>query len=169
MGHIHDQSPDAHTGTSHGAETSYYPPTLVDNPGSGQPPNACFHTPLTTVETESHGSDLAEAAPNLPIHEAYRISKDTRSAHIDHQSVTPPTTTGDTKEGTPLLKFIYGHLYNGKLAKRYEHAPTDECPLCHHPDSCTRIAGERDAHKNLSINRHNAACRLIQAAIRNSA
>ena len=45
-------------------------------------------------------------------------------------------------EGTSLLKFVYGQLYNGKLAKRYGHAPTDECPLCHKPDSCTHIAGE---------------------------
>ena len=30
-------------------------------------------------------------------------------------------------EGTSLLKFIYGHLYNGKLAKRYGHAPIYEC------------------------------------------
>ena len=30
------------------------------------------------------------------------------------------------KEGITLLKFMYGQLYNGKLAKRYEHAPTYE-------------------------------------------
>ena len=30
------------------------------------------------------------------------------------------------KEGTILLKFIYGQLYNGKLAMRYGHAPTDK-------------------------------------------
>ena len=35
-------------------------------------------------------------------------------------------------EGSTLLKFIYGQLYNDKLANRYGHAPTDECPLCHH-------------------------------------
>ena len=45
-------------------------------------------------------------------------------------------------EGTSLLKFIYGQLYNGTLVMRYGHAPTDECPLCHMPDSCTHIAGE---------------------------
>ncbi len=44
------------------------------------------------------------------------------------------------KEGTILLKFIYVQLYNGKLAKRYGHAPTDKCPLCHKPDSCTHVA-----------------------------
>ncbi len=73
------------------------------------------------------------------------------------------------REGTKLLKFIHGQLYNGKLATRYGHAPTDECPLCHRPDSCTHIAGECKAHKNLAISRHNAACQLIHAAIRNSA
>jgi hypothetical protein len=73
------------------------------------------------------------------------------------------------KEGTILLKFLYGQLYNGRLVKRYGHAPTDECPLCHRPDSCTHIVGECKYHKNLSISRHNAACQLIHAAIRNSA
>ena len=75
----------------------------------------------------------------------------------------------NSKEGTKLLKFIHGQLYNGKLAKRYGHAPTDERPLCHRPDSCTHIAGECKAHKNLAISRHNAACQLVHAAIRNSA
>ncbi len=56
-----------------------------------------------------------------------------------------------SKEGTNLLNFIHGQLYNGKLAKRYGHAPTDECPLCHHPDSSKHIARECKAHKNLSI------------------
>ena len=48
----------------------------------------------------------------------------------------------NSKEGTNLLTFIHGKLYNGKIAKRYGHTPTDECPLCHRPDSCTRIVGE---------------------------
>ena len=33
------------------------------------------------------------------------------------------------KEDTNLLKFIYGRLYNGKLAKRYGHAPDGRVPL----------------------------------------
>jgi hypothetical protein len=70
------------------------------------------------------------------------------------------------KEGTTLLKFIYGKLYNGKIAKRYGHAPTDECLLCHKHDSCTHIAGEYTDHEGLRIERHNAACQLIHAAIR---
>jgi hypothetical protein len=49
--------------------------------------------------------------------------------------------TSNSKEGTTLLKFIHEQLYNGKLAQRYGHAPTDECPFCHKPDSCTHIAG----------------------------
>ena len=63
-----------------------------------------------------------------------------------------------SKEGTDLLKYLYGQLHNGKLAHRYGHAPTDECPLCYLPDSCTQIAGNCEARKNLHINRHNAAC-----------
>ena len=69
------------------------------------------------------------------------------------------------KEGTNLLKFIYGQLYNGKLDKLYGHAPTDECPLCHLQDSCTHIAGECANHEGLRITRHNAACQLIHAVI----
>jgi len=72
-------------------------------------------------------------------------------------------------EGTSLLKFIYGQLYNGKLAMRYGHSLTVECPLCHIPESCTHIAGECPYHEALCISRHNAACRLIHAAIRKTA
>jgi len=71
--------------------------------------------------------------------------------------------------GTNLLKFAYDQLYNGKLALRYRHVPTHECPLCHLPDSCTHIAGKFKAHKNLTISRHNAACQLVHTAIRNAA
>jgi hypothetical protein len=68
-------------------------------------------------------------------------------------------------EGTILLKFIYGQLYNGKLAKRYGHAPKDDCPLCHKLDSCTHIARECKGHEGLRIERDNAACQLIPTAI----
>ena len=77
--------------------------------------------------------------------------------------------TSHPKEGTIVLKFVYGQLYNGKLAKRYGHAPTDECPSCHKPDSCTHIAGECPDHEARRIGIHNAACRLIHAAIRKNA
>ena len=72
-------------------------------------------------------------------------------------------------EGTSLLKFIYGKLYNGKFVRRYGHAISDECPLCHMPDSCTYIAGEYPDHEALRISRHNAACQLVHAAIRKTA
>ena len=68
-------------------------------------------------------------------------------------------------EVTSLLKFIYGQLYNGKLTMRYGHAPTNECPLCHMPDSCTHIAGKCPDHEALRISRHNTACQLIHTAI----
>jgi hypothetical protein len=72
-------------------------------------------------------------------------------------------------EGTTLLNFVYCQLYNGNLAKRYGHAPTHECPLCHKPDSCTHFAGECLSHKAFTISRHNAARQPIHAAIRKSA
>ena len=69
-------------------------------------------------------------------------------------------------EGTTLLKFVYGQLYNGKLVKRCGHAPTNECPLWHNPDSCTNIAGECPYHKAFTISQHESACHLIPASIR---
>ena len=53
-------------------------------------------------------------------------------------------------EGTALIKFIYGQLYNGKLAMRYKHAPTYECALCHMLDSCTHNAEECLDHEALA-------------------
>ena len=61
------------------------------------------------------------------------------------------------KEGITLLEFMYGQLYNGKLAKRYGQAPTDEGPICHKL--------ECKDHEALRISRHNAACQLVHAAI----
>ena len=52
---------------------------------------------------------------------------------------------------------------------RYGHAPTNECPLCHMPDSCTHIAWECPDHEALRISRHSAACQLVHAAIRKTA
>jgi len=52
---------------------------------------------------------------------------------------------------------------------RYGHVLTDECPLCHMPDSCTHIAGECPDHEALRISRLNEACQLFHAAIRKTA
>jgi hypothetical protein len=70
------------------------------------------------------------------------------------------------KDGITLLKCIYGQLYNGKLAYRYKLAPTDACPLCELPDSCTHIAGEYKTHNNQLFRIHNATCKLTHAVIR---
>ena len=64
------------------------------------------------------------------------------------------------KDGITIRKFLYGQLYNGKLAYRYKLAPTDACPLCELPGLCTYIAGEYKSHNNQLTSRHNAACRL---------
>ncbi len=77
--------------------------------------------------------------------------------------------TSQLREGTSLLKFMYGQMYNGKLAHRYGHTPTDICLLCHKPDSCTHIAGECSKHDALRIGRHNVACQLVHTAIRKTA
>jgi len=71
--------------------------------------------------------------------------------HVINTAITGTTlhtrVRVNAKEGSYILKFIYGQLYYGKLAKRYGHTPTDECPLCHLPDSCTHIASECKSHK----------------------
>ena len=109
------------------------------------------------------------------MHQTYMYMKLIQNARTQGANTT---TTGaslhtplreNPKEGTNLLKFIYGQLYHDKLAKHYGHAPTGECSLYRRPDSCTHVAGECKAHKNLSISRHNAACQRIHAIIRSSA
>ena len=77
--------------------------------------------------------------------------------------------TYNSMEGNTLLKLLYGQLYNGKLSKRYGHALTSECPVCHIPTLCSHIAGECSNHEDLRISRHNATCQLVQAAIRKTA
>ncbi len=72
-------------------------------------------------------------------------------------------------EGTSLLKIIYGHLYNGKLATRFGHALTAKFSLCYNPDPCTHIAGKCPDHEALRISRHNAACQLVHDDIRKPA
>jgi len=140
---------------------------MVDNPGSGPPSNAEFHAPLTSNETEGQGRDPQKHARYLHLHETYSTSKDPRGEHRYRRD--GPPRLPPLKLERRHIKFIHGQLYIGKLAKRYGHTLTDECPLCHRPDSCTYIAGECKAHKNLSISRHNAACQLIHVALRNSA
>ena len=44
-------------------------------------------------------------------------------------------------QAAQLLKFLWGQLYNGKIAHRYGLQPTPACRLCGAPDSCTHIAG----------------------------
>ena len=68
---------------------------------------------------------------------------------------------GERKHAMQLFKFMWGQLYNGKLAHRYGHADNDNCPLCGHPDSCTHIGSGCKKHSGLYINRHNAAVRCI--------
>ena len=70
------------------------------------------------------------------------------------------------KQATLLLKFLWGQLYNGKLAHRYGHQNTSACRLCGAPDSCTHIVGACPANTPHIIKKHNAAVQLIHAMIR---
>jgi hypothetical protein len=73
------------------------------------------------------------------------------------------------KQANQLFKFLWGQLYNGKLAFRYGHQPTNACRLCGAPDSCTHIAGACPANTSHIIKKHNAAVQLVHEAIRHSA
>ena len=68
---------------------------------------------------------------------------------------------GERKHAMQIFKFMWGQLYNGKLALRYGHAKNDNCPLCGYPDSCTHIGSGCKKQSGLYINRHNAAVRCI--------
>ncbi len=71
------------------------------------------------------------------------------------------------KIGATLLKLIYDNqLYNGKLTQTYDQAPTNECPLCHRPYSCTHFVGECPENEAHRLSRNNAAWKLVHAAIR---
>ncbi len=131
----------------------------------------CTHSlaPLHATAPTSQSCDTAKHAPHLSIHEVHLASESNRCAQRAKRDIPPRPITHQPEGGTTLLKFIYGQLYNGKIVKRYGHAPTDECPLCRRPDSCTHIGGECKYHKQLVISRHNATCQLVHAAIRNSA
>ena len=75
---------------------------------------------------------------------------------------------GHTGVARRLFKFLWGVLYNDKLAHRYGHALNDHCPLCDLPDSCTHIGGGCKKLAGLYIDRHNAACRKVATAITQS-
>jgi len=137
---------------------------MVDNPRSGPLPNARFHVLLKSTEAEGQGCDHTSTYRRLILQAKTQGANTATTGMALHARLRE-----NSKEGTSLLKLIHGQLSNGKLANRYGHALTDECLLCHRPDSCTHIAGECKAHKNLSISRHNTACQLIHAALRNSA
>ncbi len=99
---------------------------------------------------------------------SYKASKD--GARLNTTSTQITTRRRDSpNQATQLLKFLWGQLYNGKLAFKYGHQSTPACRLCGAPDSCTHIAGACPANTSHIIKKHNAAVQLIHAAIRQSA
>ena len=88
----------------------------------------------------------------MQLFEAYTTHPSTSDSSLRQKTKGPAKKTvgtalhacirKSTKDGITILKFLYGQLYNGKLAYRYKLAPTDACPLFGLPDSCTHIAGE---------------------------
>ena len=81
--------------------------------------------------------------------------------HLPSSHIHSRLRSGNVHHAMRLFKYIWGELYNGKLALRYKHALTDACPLCGHPDSCTHMGSGCPTLSGHYINRHNAAVRLI--------
>ena len=81
--------------------------------------------------------------------------------HLPSAHIQSRLRSGNVRDAMRLFKYLWGTLYCGKLAKRYKHAQTDECPLCHFPDSCTHIGSGCPKHTGLYISRHDAAVRMI--------
>ena len=71
-------------------------------------------------------------------------------------------------QANQLYTFLWGQLYNGKIAHRYGKQPTTACRLCGLPDSCTHIAGTCPANTAHIIKKHNAAVQLVHAPIRSA-
>ncbi len=121
-------------------QPNHPPPTLVNDTIGRLHLNVRFHATLTTSQAQSPNRATPYPTSHLYIHAPHHRQQ---REEAPQQNSGPCLTQKDNKnttEGTTLLKFICGQLYNGKLAKRYGHALTDECPLCHIPDSCTHIA-----------------------------
>jgi hypothetical protein len=74
--------------------------------------------------------------------------------------------TSSPAQANQLYTFLWGQLYNGKIAHRYGKQPTSACRLCGLPDSCTHIAGTCPANTAHIIKKHNAAVQLVHTAIR---
>ena len=99
--------------------------------GGGASANARFHAPLITTTTQSQ-----TLLHNLNYISLYRrlILKNREvgtNTHYVEKSIHC-RLAASAWEGSTLLKLIYGQLYNDKLAKRYRHASTDECPSVTH-------------------------------------
>jgi hypothetical protein len=88
--------------------------------------------------------------------------------HLTSAGIHSRYKTGRGRQARQLLKFLWGQLFNAKLAKRYGLQDHDHCPLCGKPDSCTHIGCgcASPMMKALYIDRHNEAVRQIARAIR---
>ena len=140
------------------------PPTPTPALAIG-PRHATLRPPWWTIPEADHLQMHAFTRPSHQLRQKVRVAilrsmyhtslyrRLILQARTQRVSIAPTGTSLHTrlrenaKEGINILNFIHRQLYNGKLAKRYGHAQTNECPLCHLPDSCTHIAGECKGHK----------------------
>jgi hypothetical protein len=75
------------------------------------------------------------------------------------------TTLVSTQERATALKYRYGALYNGKLAKRYGHAQHSRCLLCGNEDGCHHTASGCPAMTAMYTARHNKIGRQIMTRV----
>jgi hypothetical protein len=166
MGYVHQNTTHNSHPIGHRPTLRNAMPTLVDHSGGQKAMQARLHSPLQTTQTKSSHGNTQKPPLHLIIQTPFLNAKarGARTANVD--TALHSHIRNSSNEGITILKFIYGQLYNGKLAYKYGLAPTYACPLCGLPDSCTHIAGQFSHHTNHIISKHNAACQLTHAAIK---
>ena len=98
----------------------------------------------------------------------YKLWHDLRK-HVHSNSSTAMWHSSELTENDRLLihRTKWGACYNNKLAHRFKRAPSDACPLCNQPDSCSHMLGgcEHPTMVALRQSRHDTAVKLVQEAV----
>jgi ribonuclease HI len=150
----------------------FQPPAPADAPQDAPPPAMQALTNLSLLSRHTRPA-LREATARPSLYRTLMKSGITRDGLRIHQAaacIHAYTASGQHSHARTLTKYLWGQLYNGKLAHRYGHADNDLCPLrCGLSDSCTHIGGGCPKLKGSYIDRHNHACRIISNWAINSA
>ena len=137
------------------------PPPTEDPTAATQEPRAFtslkqmrkYVTPILRLHT-SRPSQYRTLFQHVLSHEGALL-------HLPSSHIQSRLRAGQVRHAMQLFKYLWGQLYCGKLAFRYQLAETDACPLCLYPDSCTHIGSGCPVLSGHYISRHDAAVRLV--------